>query len=77
MKELISCTLCKHPQCVDFYEMQLTLTKSTNITINQRDLHQFDCICHRCTQTDEYKREYIFNKKHHLALTPKTEVRKH
>lgn len=77
MKELIPCTMCKHPQCVDLYEMQLTLAKTTNTTFDERRLHQIECICHRCTQTPEYKNEYLLCQKEHLTLTHTAEVRPH
>jgi hypothetical protein len=75
MKELIPCTICKHPQCVDLYEMQLTLAKTTNTTLDERLIHKLDCICHRCTNTQEYKSEYLLCNKEHFALPHKTEVR--
>ena len=75
MKELVSCAMCKHPQCADLYEIHLTRAKAANTTFDKSHLYLTDYICHRCVKTAEYKNKYLLCQQEHCVLPEKTEVR--
>jgi len=75
VKEIISCAMCKSPQCADLYEIHLTQAKATNGTFDKSQIYLTDYICHRCVKTAEYKNKYLLCQQEHCVLPEKTEVR--
>ena len=77
MKELISCSICNHPQCVDLFDLQSKLAVNTCTSVGNVRLRNVSYICANCAKTESYYENYSQGKIEHIVLDAHCKVTSH
>lgn len=77
MKELISCSICNHPQCVDLFDLQSKLAVNTCTSVGNVRLRNVSYICAKCANKESYYENYHQGKIEHIVLDAHCKVISH
>lgn len=77
MKELIPCSICNYPQCVDLFDLQSKLAANTCTSVGDVRLRNVSYICANCAQTEAYYTNYAQGKIEHILLDSQCKVIRH